>query len=446
MIELSDKQAEGVTWLKGRRGGYLADPPGYGKTRQLLAAAADAPKVTVIAPAAIRDAEVWQAEAERIGFDVPLEVRSYHEMLGGFAPDPGALIFDEAHWLKNRKVKWGENSLLTAQRADRVYAASGTPIPNDNATELWGQLRMFRNLPAYWAWVRKWFVVVPTEYTAYSVDGTLLGCAQAGCELGPDGKKRRATRDCAHWQEFYEAEYGPEVMLRRPEEDIDLPGMTGVGTPMPTPMKPMQAKVYRELKKEFLSELPDGMTFESLSASQQFVQLWQCSTGLSSIDPTADDKHSGKLALLEELLVSRTNPSVVGCYFGNTAAAVSRKLDQLGLRWALFGAKTSRTARRDAIRALQAGDIHVLLGSITVMSEGLTLTAADQTVLVERSWRPDTNTQFVKRVHRRGQTKETVARQLVTRKTIDDGQWATLGDKTRYIDRALTRAEVRSLV
>lgn len=439
MIELSPKQAEGVEWLGNRTRGYLADPPGFGKSRQLLAAAAKAPHVTVVCPAAIRDAEVWQGEAKRIGFDVPMRVMSYHELIKKPVLDPGALILDEAHHLKNRKVAWGSNIEVSARRSLTTFEASGTPMPNAQGVELWGQLRMIRpDLPAYWPWVQSWFDVVPDDYTAYSIPGTLKACTAAGCHP--------QVQDCVHWQAFYLAEYGPEVMLRRGEEDIDLPELAGYDFPVIAKMTPTQRKAYGQMKKDYLAELPEGVTLEAMTESSKFAQLWQMSTGLSSANPEADDRHSGKLALLAELLADRSNPTLVACYFHNTAAAVSRVCDRLKLSWAPFGANTSRKTRRDAIAAFQAGNLDVLIGSISVVSEGLTLTAADAAFMVERHWVPDVNLQAVKRVHRRGQTKAVTVRQLVTPVSIDDGQWKVLAEKQAYISRAMTRTEVASLL
>lgn len=439
--ELSRGQRQGADWLRDHPRSYLADPPGWGKTRQLLTAMSEsgADHSTVICTAPIRDAGVWEHEAAAIGYDLPMRVVSYQQMLKEPILDPGAVAIDEAHYLKNRKVKWGPNIEVTARRADVAYEASGTPMPNANGTELYNQLATILPMPSYWKWVEEWFVISTDAYSQYKVTGRLLGCQLDGCPTG-------TFESCEHWAAFHAANYGPEVMLRRPEADIDIPPMAGYDTPLLTPMVKEQAKAYRDLKDTLLAELSDGTTIEALSASAKFAKLWQASTGLSSADPGAPDKHSGKLALLEDVLLERTGPVLVGVYFHTTAAAVTRMCDRLGLSWVPFGASTSPAQRKESYRAFRTGSVDVMIGSISVVAEGLTLTAANQVVMVERHWLPDVNLQVAKRVHRRGQTASVMVRQLVTPKSVDSGQWERLKEKSSYIGRAMTRAEVAAMI
>jgi SNF2 family DNA or RNA helicase len=437
---LAPSQWHAARWLADREGAYLADPPGYGKTRALLAAATmkDPASVTVVCPAAIRDAGVWPAEAERIGYTGPLTVTSYHGAArpGGLPGAPGVLICDEAHWLKNRKVSWGEAIASAAKRADRTWLASGDPSPNGYAPELWAQLRVIRPMPAYWAWIREWFNVVPTRHSQFGVDGTLVACTP-----------RCPPEDCEHWQAFYEATYAG-LMLRRPESDIDLPPLVGADHPLETPMAKAQARAYRSLREDFLADLPHGITMEALNSSAQFQQLCMLSTGIGTADPAADpdNKHSGKMALLRETLPGRPAPSLVVVYYGSTARAVIRECDRAGLRYGEFGGNTSPAVRRQSVERFQAGELDVLVASVSVVSEGITLHTGKAVDMVERHWRPATNRQTVKRLHRRGQTGTVSVSQLVTPGTTDEAQWDELMGKRAGIARLMTRTEVASLV
>ena len=115
MRELSPAQAYGAAWLFDRPGSYLADPPGFGKTAQLLKACRDERFLTVVCPAAIRDARVWEREAEIVGFDAPMTVISYHQLAKTPITPGGALVFDESHRLKGRKVSWAANASLSSR-------------------------------------------------------------------------------------------------------------------------------------------------------------------------------------------------------------------------------------------------------------------------------------------------------------------------------------------
>lgn len=447
---LSPLQAHGVEWLEETGKRYLADPPGFGKTRQLLTATGGVPTV-VVCPATIRDAEVWPTEAAKIGWDGDLKVISYHQLAQGKkAFDPlnyGAIIFDEAHWLKNRKVSWGLDAVRASKLIPTVYLGSGTPTPND-ASELWGQLRLIRDIPAFWNWAdgntkpeaKGWFHITSKSdrsgrvLTEYFIGGVLRSCVTSNCH----NAEVVTDVDCEHWAEFRRLEQQP-WMMARPEELLDLPPMSGVDTPLWTPMKAEQKKLYNRLKKEFLAELPsEGIDIESLSDSQKFINLWQLATGVSCVaagDQDLDDRHSGKLALAAEMLADRSSPTLVGTYFRNTAASMVRVCKRLNKRYVTFGASTTRAGRKEAVRAFQEGSIDVMIGSIPVVGEGLTLTAADGVFLVERMWTPDKNKQLIRRVQRRGQQKSVGVRQLITPDTVDEGQWESLKHKTARINR-----------
>lgn len=457
--DLSPLQAEGVSWLQEREKRYLADPPGFGKTRQLLAAVGEVPTL-VVCPAAIRDAGVWDTEAKAVDWRAPMKVISYHQLAQGKKhADPfdyDAVIFDEAHHLKNRNVSWGLPAQQLGRLIDTVYLGSGTPTPND-ASELWGQHRVIRpDLPAFWPWAdgntkenaKGWFHISSHKDRAgrtlseYVIAGHLQACVEAGCVNAQRDPKTGnlmpiTEEDCEHWAEFRRLEQEP-YMLGRPEELLDLPPMSGHDTPLWTPMKPEQKKLYKSLQKDFLAELDDGsVSIEALSDSQKFVQLWMLATGVGSVDPTQDpdDRHSGKLALAAEMLANRSTPTLLGTYFRNSAVAAGRVCERLKKRYAFFGANTPAAERRRVVESFQRGEIDVLIGSIAVVGEGLTLTAADGVMLLERMWTPDKNSQVIRRVRRRGQTKEVGVRQLVTPDTVDGGQWEALKVKRTRIAR-----------
>lgn len=423
---LRGHQQTGVDWLVGRDRGYLADDPGLGKTRQLLTACAltGARRVLVVAPAMVRDAGIWPDEARKIGLEFEaLDVTSYHSMHKVVAAGTqyDALIFDESHRLKSRKVGWAKAASELANRIDRVYLASGTPIPNQ-AEELWAQLAYIRQMPAYWTWVRKYFEVAQTQWSPTQITGRLKACNR-DCP----GMK------CEHWAAFTR-ENLDGYFLRRKREDVltDLPPISGHEDPYWVPMAPEQARVYRQIRKDFMAQLPGGEVLEAHSHPKQFAQLLMASTGLSSVDP-AQAKGNSKVDATLELLEDRTTPTLVVCYFRSTAAALAAAIPGA----LMLGGASTDAERKSAVARFQTGAHPVLIGSVSVIKEGLTLTAADQAIMVERAWTPGDNEQAIRRIHRMGQTNPVVVRQLVTPDTVDANQWATLGHKAEHIDGVL---------
>jgi SNF2 family DNA or RNA helicase len=433
-------QRKAVDWLGARARGYLGDEPGLGKTRSILEAVRGE-EVLVVEPASLRDIRVWEDEAELIDWNGTLHTVSYHSLprayeSGKIAPHT-TLVFDEAHRLKERKVNWLPAANALAAKADRVYLASGTPAPNV-ATELWTQLRIVDpvGIPkSYWAWVREWFDVVASQYSQYDVPGTLKACDPT-CER---------SADCVHWQAFRQATYA-ERLMRRLRDDVlkDLPPLSGADHPMLIPMGLEQKAAYKQMKKEFLADLPDGSVLEVLTHTAKFNKLMQLSTGISSAsgDP-ADDKYSAKLSWLSETLPDRDRPTVVGVYYRDTAAAVSRTLDRLKLPYGMIGGVTPQKQRLEIVRAFQRGDLAALIGSVNVMGEGFTLTRADEMYLLERPWTTGAMEQLVRRLHRLGQDRPVSVRQLVTPQSVDHKvQWQGLLAKEAHIGRVLSRHEI----
>ena len=78
-------------------------------------------------------------------------------------------------------------------------------------------------------------------------------------------------------------------------------------------------------------------------------------------------------------------------------------------------------ARQKTVEAFQAGSLDVVLCSTVAAKEGITLTAADTTVFVEREWVPGWEEQAEDRVNRIGQESQSVsAVYLTARDTIDE--------------------------
>lgn len=447
-VPLRPYQQRDYEFLREHPRAAVWDEAGLGKTRPLLAASEG--RVLVIAPASVRDTEVWPLEASRIGVEPP-QVISYHEAAkyGTELLDipRDTLILDESHNAKERKTSWTEPIHLLTQRTERVYQATGTPMPN-NALELWSQLRMIRpqtrEMRYYWPWVREWFELTSNRYSKFAPTGDLLGCR---CRQPED-----VDTACRHWQAFYEGNLAGYV-IRHLRDDVmtDLPPLSGADTPLWTPMTPKQSRLYAQMAKDMIASIPEqGIMFEALTDTHQFHMLHLLSSGLSVLDPDADprERESGKLALTRDLLAARRRPTVVACWFKPSALAIVRMCERLGLSYVTMGSKTTRPQRREAVRQFGAGGVDVLIGSIGVIREGVDglQYASDETILFERSWVPGWNEQLIRRLHRLGQDRPVTARQLVTPKSVDETQWNDVAAKDLGVRRALSPVEVATLL
>jgi SNF2 family DNA or RNA helicase len=433
-------QQDGIDFLRSRTRAILGDDPGLGKSRQALLAAEG--RTLVVAPAMVLDTDTWRNEWQRWRPDLDCTFVSYTSLCARegarvlprpraeYAGEWGTVIFDEAHYLKNRKTNW----TLAAKKikTERMYLLTGTPIPNW-AHEAYMLLLLTNpgdsRFTSYWRWIGEWF----------EVDNVVVNRA------GRTAQKIGSLRPGVDWQQFQQQNLG-DVFLRRLRGDVlaDLPPLTE--THIVVPMQPEQRRVYNSLRDDFIAWLDSGVEVVAWSKPAQVVQMAKCATSTATLADDVESPSSGKMALLVELLSEPSEPALVVCHFRASAAESCRVLRDAGRVPFWLRAEASQQERARVVAAFQAGDIDVLVSTIELIKEGLTLTRADRVVFVEHSYRPSSNEQTLRRVHRIGQSRPVSAVHLWSEDSIDLGMRALLSEKTDQQVRALPVAALRPLV
>lgn len=440
-------QEDGIAFLRSRGRAMLGDEAGLGKTRQLLMAAEG--RTLVIAPAMILDSGTWDAEVARWRPDLDVTTVPYTSLCdrvktgngSGTKPLPvpraeyrghwDTVILDESHYIKGRKTTWTTAVEKVTKEADRVYLATGTPIPNW-AHELFVPLKLVypsdakpkRKYGSYWRWVKEWFAVEPNAWNPNSLD---IG------DLRPDRT----------WDEFHHNNLGDRFLQRLRDQVLtDLPPLTGP-IPWKVRMTPSQRRVYTALKKNFIADTDNG-SIVAWSKSGLAVKLAKVATGLEIEDPGL--RGSGKLDALRDILRDRAQPTFVVAHFRETVRACVRVAEELGLRTVSVDGGTRPAHRKAAVQDFQDGLADVFVGTIETVAEGITLTRADCVIRVERSWRPSKNEQVIRRIHRIGQDRPVTAIDLITERSLDGHQLDVLADKTDQQVQALTAAQFAQLL
>lgn len=153
---LRNVQHAGIDYITQRKGVLLGDDMRVGKTlTSIMSHDPASGPIVVICPAMVRP--VWISWLSRVFPDEPIGVMTGHTfdhkalqnriIVGHYDILPwwqsamriGTLIFDEAHVLTNRKSKRSKAAIFIAMRANRVIAATGTPIWN-MPPDLWNVL------------------------------------------------------------------------------------------------------------------------------------------------------------------------------------------------------------------------------------------------------------------------------------------------------------------
>jgi len=429
-------QREGSAWLRERPRALLADEPGTGKSRTLLEAAVE--PILIVAPAMVLDGGVWDDEVERWAPGADVTQVAYSSLTGrekteagGSRPVPhikpafrqrwGTVIADEAHYLKGRKTTWTQ--AFRELEADRVYQATGTPLPNwakeafVPAQLLWPE-KVGPNLElgSYWRWAREWFNVLPTKYSPAEVFG---------------------LRSDRTWEQFHAEVFGDRFRQMLRDDVLDLPPLTI--QPFKVKMGAEQRRAYNQLKRDFVTWLESGSEVVAWNQGALAVKLAKAATGLEILEEGAGA--SAKLDALAGLLRDRPRPTLVVAHFRDTVAACARVAESVGAEARILDGGTAKGARRANVRAFQSGALPVLCATVDTVSEGMTMVAADQVIRVERSWRPSRNEQVIRRIHRIGQERPCLVIDLITEGTVDQPMLRVLQQKTDEQVQALQRKD-----
>lgn len=448
------------------------DEPGLGKSLQAIAASSG--RTAVVAPKMVLDGGVWDTEIEKWAAHPPDFVTAPFSQLNkrtevlkdaagnmvrpGTRPlrvlrddwDVDTLIVDEAHYCKGRNTSWTWAVEQIARSARRVYLLTGTPIVNW-APELFSLLRLLfpdecapgKEFGSYWRWVAKWFEVEKTEKRK-TRDGRTMEAHRTIGDLRACEKEclaRPAWDPCEHYAEFVRTNLDGR-MIRRLRDDVlpDLPPLQQVT--IECPMTGEQKRVYGRLKKEFMAQLDSGEALIAWGPGALNVLLDRVTTGVgiaaAGTEPPRDlDEllaHSGKLNRLEFDLKNRGRPTLVFAHYRHSVEAAHQVALKLGIRAAYIHGGTSPGERGRRVCDFQAGRLDVLVGSLETLSEGLTLTAADLLIFLEKSFKPSRNEQALRRFHRMGQERPCTALDYVTPRTVDAAKRRLLDIKS---DRAM---------
>ena len=396
-LELFPFQLVGVRFAELSSGRcVIGDDMGLGKTLQAIAYAALHPEmfpVLIVCPAIVKynwaneinkwlvdaDVKVIKNGSDDIGecnftvINYDLMSKKRNELL---AREYGLVIFDESHYLKNPKAKRTQACMVIAGLADSVLCLTGTPITN-RPKEFFTTLEMLR----------------PSEWKGKKYEYERRYC---------DGHKN----DWGYWvadgssneQELHQMTR--DFMIRRLKEEVmhELPDkirQTDVIVPHHTHMSEYVAlrrewvETFERLRAQ--NKVPPGFILNMLSALRT-----KC--GHIKIDRTVE--------WIEKYEAENDKPLVVFTHHLDVMEGVKKQLTDRRVETIHGGVSAQR--RTEIVADFQANKYDVLICSISAANMGITLTAADTVLFVEREWVPAYEEQAEARIHRIGSTGDTV--------------------------------------
>ena len=421
--ELKPFQRAGVNYLLSQRRAFLADEQGLGKTIEALATleADDAYPAVIVCPASLklnwmRELERWLPgrSAQVLAGTGPHGAPHAPEMtivnyeivaarLGALcARRPRALVLDESHYCKNaaaKRTRAVHRLSAAVPRDGLILALTGTPVTNRPA-ELIAQLRILGRLGDFGS-----------------------GMQFSRRFRGPDAHLR------LHWH------LRARCFARRLKADVlpQLPPKTRAVVPVeldnedeyrlaerdvvawlqsqPLDLRELDAKVAAALRAERLVRL-NALKLLAARGKLRAARTWIhdfCSSG-------------------ERLVVFAHHREIQRALLEHFPDALH-----------ILGEDSPR-ARDRAVRAFQSADHaenKLIVCSIEVAGQGLTLTRSSNVVFLELDWTPAKHDQAEDRCHRIGQHDSVNASYLLAAGTIDE-TISTLLERKRAVIGAVT--------
>ena len=360
------------------------------------------------------------------------------------------VIVDEAHYLKNPKVKRSTHIFGLPPRSRMPKDKQGNEIPHPREP-----------IPA-----KRWLLLTGTPITNKPVDfwnllrfcdSTHFGDYYQYCQKFCDAKKGFGNSldvsGSSNPSELQQIVRG-SCMVRRLKTQVlkQLPAKTRQIITLPTPAKVKRQLDALTMEATLTDETIDAITdavsnaksanstdewdqstqnlkkqkihFEQIAKARSILGLAKVDLAIEHIKSILDGDSSTKL--------------VVGAHHSEVINQLIGDLDKYGVT-SITGS-TSALARQEAVECFQHNkSCRVFVGNIIAAGVGHTLTASSHVIFVETDWVPANNRQFEDRVHRIGQNDSVLIQYLAMDDTIDANIIKSNAKKIRVIEAALDK-------
>ena len=437
LTPLRDYQEQGVAWLVDRlarhRAVLLADDAGLGKTRETLVAAQrlNIRHLLIVCPAGAR--RVWLNEIHRWvpGWDdrvvlvepgtrlsdIEVKLNATRPVILIVAYDElsnlksriafrlkfvhwGLLVLDECHYLKNPSNRtqaiYGHRGDKGLQGyADKVILLSGTPTPN-HAGELWQHYRTF--------WSSSLTTTPPGAKAARPLTQTEFEDRFTRYRDTVFGRQVTGSKNVGVLRDAL----APVVLRRRKAQVLtELPPLQlqDIALDRPSRLEPAAEQLRLSLEK-----LQDNEVLRVLQTPDGPIASIRQDLGLTKVAPT--------ILWVQERMLS-TRKLIIFAWHHLVIKQLRHGL--LDFNPVVVTGETSPAERTEAIDGFQYhANIRIFIGQILAAGTAITLTAANEVLIVEPSWVPGENVQAICRAHRLGQRDSVLASFLYLPGTLDE--------------------------
>jgi SNF2 family DNA or RNA helicase len=440
---LRDYQIDGIrnmllTYGSGKKGFLLCDEQGLGKTVQtiafLLATYRKGMTVIIMAPDVmlqewydrIVEFDTQRFLLPRVTLKSPTPQRinivnyatltaknKLHSLL---SLEPEIIVFDEIQNLKSLKSKRVKNVIPLTSKARFILGLTGTLVKN-RPVEAYNILRLLDMLPNGITDVVKFIRNFEGETAAYYY----------------------RTNNHARYYTTIEAEKAANLVtylkstqqyIRRLKKDVlaELPAKSrifvNIDITNPSDVHLMEA-ISEEAKIRSMLEanlkLPKDIAMR-ISTYRRLIGIEKARWVVSYVQ----NKLEGK------------NKFIIYAHHNEVIDYIKNKLFEMWSEYEIYvvDGRVSKNERARAVAAFQSQEVEkaIIIASLAVASEGLTLTATDEIVFAETDWVPATMLQAEDRIHRISQQSDKcVYHYIIAIGTLDQYIYNVLRQKERYL-------------
>lgn len=423
-LKMLDFQRAGVEYIADHPNCILGDEMRLGKTVQavgLINILEEIKNVLVICPCSLkinweREIAKWLTRAQVkiciINYDV---IHKYEDSLKSQEWD--LIIFDEAHYLKNKKAKRTQVALSIP--AKRLLFMTGTPVPN-RPIELFPILEKLD--PEKW-------------------EGREFNYAKQFCRAFRDqyGKwNYKGASNLDELQDYLRSKFmvrrlKKDVISQLPEKRrqvIELPGKSDSSEIVEWKSR---AERIAELRKA-IKEKHEGASYETL-VKELKVETDIAFTKMSKLrHDTAIAKLPQAIQHLEDML-DDVSKIIVFAYHRDVIEKTHAHFKNKSV--ILYGGMSGES-KEAAIRRFQTCDsCSIFIGQINAAGVGISLAAANVAVFVESDWVPGTIDQAENRMELIGKKESLLIQHLVLAGSLDAIMAKAVVNKQENINKAL---------
>lgn len=302
------------------------------------------------------------------------------------------IVFDEAHYLKNRRSKRTQASELIPARNRCLL--TGTPVMS-HYDDLWAMLHILGwkySGQYYWTWVEK-FCEVKEDFFGKKI-------------VGPT----RNERDLENFKKYIDL-----ISIRNP--DLKLTKGKQVNTITLT-MDKAQRTFYNKIKKTLVDELPENLTIAN--GAVKVVRLRQATSCPHQLNPSEEKIMWGaKFEWIKNFIESTDEQVLILTQFGYTAKLLQEYAKILDP--AVHIGSMSEGSKKAELERFKSKQTQILIA--TTQSIGTGVDGLQQNcrlgIVVDADYSPENNSQAEDRLNRLGQSDLVCWYYLECEKTFD---------------------------